>query len=88
MKRTMVGGKCPQSVEVSSDRNSYNVLRFAVFCVFALMIAPAVHGQATGSFSGNVLDKSGSAVPGAALKLPRREPAWLETRNGRMPDTI
>ncbi len=67
MKRTMVGGKCPQSVEVSSDRNSYNVLRFAVFCVFALMITAAVHGQATGSFSGNVLDKSGAGVPGATV---------------------
>ncbi len=31
------------------------------------MIAPAVHGQATGSFSGNVLDKSGSAIPGATV---------------------
>jgi hypothetical protein len=26
-----------------------------------------MHGQATGSFSGNVLDKSGSAIPGAAV---------------------
>ncbi|WP_433983592.1 carboxypeptidase-like regulatory domain-containing protein [Tunturiibacter empetritectus] len=32
------------------------------------MIPPALHGQAIGSFSGNVLDKSGSAVPGATVK--------------------
>jgi Carboxypeptidase regulatory-like domain len=31
------------------------------------MLCPAVHGQATGSFSGNVLDKSGAAIPGAAV---------------------
>ena len=31
------------------------------------MISPAMHGQATGSFSGNVLDKSGSALPGATV---------------------
>jgi hypothetical protein len=33
------------------------------------MIAPAAHGQATGSFSGNVVDKSGSAIPGANVKI-------------------
>ncbi|MGO9336430.1 MAG: carboxypeptidase regulatory-like domain-containing protein [Terracidiphilus sp.] len=31
------------------------------------MISPAVQGQATGSFSGNVLDKSGAGVPGATV---------------------
>jgi hypothetical protein len=31
------------------------------------MISPAMHGQATGSFSGNVVDKSGSGVPGATV---------------------
>jgi hypothetical protein len=34
------------------------------------MISPAVvHGQAAGSFSGNVLDKSGSVVPGADVTV-------------------
>jgi hypothetical protein len=31
------------------------------------MISPMVLGQATGSFSGNVLDKSGSSIPGATV---------------------
>jgi Carboxypeptidase regulatory-like domain len=31
------------------------------------MMSPAMRGQATGSFSGNVGDKSGSAIPGAAV---------------------
>jgi hypothetical protein len=32
------------------------------------LIAPAsLHGQATGSFSGNVVDKAGAAIPGAAV---------------------
>ena len=35
--------------------------------VLTLMISPAIYGQATGSFSGNVLDKSGSAIPGATV---------------------
>jgi hypothetical protein len=33
------------------------------------MISPAIHGQATGSFSGNVLDKTESAIPGATVTV-------------------
>jgi Carboxypeptidase regulatory-like domain len=31
------------------------------------MISPVMYGQATGSFSGNVLDKSGSGIAGATV---------------------
>ncbi len=37
--------------------------------VFALSLCATVHGQATGSFSGNVVDKTGSSVPGASVKV-------------------
>jgi hypothetical protein len=67
MKRTMVASKCPKSVEGQADTKSHKTLRLAVFCVLALIILPAMHGQATGSFSGNVQDKSGSGIPGAAV---------------------
>jgi len=67
MKRTMVGTKCPRSVAGSADTKSHKILLFAVVCALALMISPTMHGQATGSFSGNVLDKSGSGVPGATV---------------------
>jgi Carboxypeptidase regulatory-like domain len=42
---------------------------FFVFLVCALMLAisPASRAQATGSFSGNVLDKSGSSIAGATV---------------------
>jgi hypothetical protein len=42
---------------------------FFVFLLCALMLAvsPASHAQATGSFSGNVLDKSGSSISGATV---------------------
>jgi hypothetical protein len=43
------------------------MLLFVVFCVLALTTSPFLYGQATGSFSGTVLDKSGSAVPGATV---------------------
>jgi hypothetical protein len=43
------------------------MLAVAISVVLGLVTAPVVYGQATGSFFGNVLDKSGSAVPGAAV---------------------
>src|SRR5271163_4426006 len=72
MRRTMVATNCPRSVEGSADTNFLPILRFPIFrllvaCVLALIISPALHGQATGSFSGNVLDKSGGAIPGATV---------------------
>jgi hypothetical protein len=39
--------------------------------VFALALAmcPGIYGQARGSFSGNVVDKAGSAIPGASVTV-------------------
>ncbi len=37
------------------------------FVSFALCVSPALFGQANGSFSGTVLDKSGSAISGATV---------------------
>jgi len=67
MKRTMVRTKCPRSVEGSSDTRSQKILLLAVVSVLALLTSPSVHGQATGSFSGNVTDKSGLSIPGATV---------------------
>ena len=53
--------------KAQADTKSRKILTFVVVCVLALMISPAMHGQATGSFSGNVLDKSGSGIPGATV---------------------
>ena len=46
---------------------SYKILFTAIVSILLLTICPAMHGQATGSFSGNVLDKSGEAIPGASV---------------------
>jgi Carboxypeptidase regulatory-like domain len=40
-----------------------------VIAITALLVSPAVWGQATGSFSGTVTDKSGSPVSGAAVTV-------------------
>src|SRR5580692_5566167 len=71
MKSTMVSTECPypfsKSVEGSADTKSHKILILALVCVFVLIFSPAMHAQATGSFSGNVLDKSGAAIPGATV---------------------
>ena len=67
MNRTMVVTQCPRSVEGSAETKSHNILLLVFICALALMISPAIHGQATGSFAGNVVDKSGSAIPGVTV---------------------
>src|SRR5208282_3910208 len=67
MNRMTVSAQCPRSVEGQADTKLSKILLLPVICVLALMISPDMHGQATGSFSGNVIDKSGSAVPGATV---------------------
>src|SRR5450631_311864 len=66
MQHTIVDTRCPISIE-DADTRSHKLLLSIVVCIVILMISPAMRGQATGSFSGNVGDKSGSAIPGAAV---------------------
>jgi Carboxypeptidase regulatory-like domain len=44
-------------------------LLIAVLCCCACSICPQLYGQATGSFSGTVTDKTGSVVSGATVKI-------------------
>jgi hypothetical protein len=44
-------------------------LLLAIVCFLGLVICPAVCGQGTGSFSGNVVDKSGSGIAGASVTV-------------------
>lgn len=43
------------------------ILFLVLVCTLALSVSPAVYGQATGSFSGNIVDKSGAAIVGATV---------------------
>ena len=47
---------------------SRRILFAILTCAVALAIAPKAFGQATASFSGTVVDKSGAAVAGASVK--------------------
>jgi hypothetical protein len=67
MNRIMPSATCPGSANGLADKKIHGALLFAVVCVLALMSTPVIYSQATGSFSGNVLDKSGSSIPGATV---------------------
>jgi hypothetical protein len=43
------------------------ILFLFLVCTLALCVSPVLYGQATGSFSGTVADKSGSAIAGATV---------------------
>jgi len=60
--------QCPNFIEGLTNIISFKASFFVVAFALALAICPALYGQAVGSFSGNVLDKSGSAIPGASVK--------------------
>ena len=45
------------------------VLWTALFCSCVLFLCPLVYGQANGSFSGTVTDKTGSVVSGAKVTV-------------------
>src|SRR5450432_4087026 len=46
---------------------SKRIVFLTMICAVALCVAPIMYGQATGSFSGTVSDKSGSAIVGATV---------------------
>src|SRR5580765_3526150 len=57
-----------------------------VFCCFILStISPLLYGQATGSFSGTVEDKTGSVISGAAVRVTSQGTA--QTREAKTDDT-
>jgi hypothetical protein len=45
----------------------FRILVLLLGFALAISVSPAVYGQATGSFSGTVLDKSGSSIAGATV---------------------
>jgi hypothetical protein len=50
-------------------------LLLVVFCSLVFPITPLLYGQATGSFSGTVADKTGSVISGATVKVTSQSTA-------------
>ncbi len=66
---TIPGAKSRKSTQCSANHIPHKTLFLVFACAFALVFSPAVYGQARGSFSGNIVDKSGSVVPGASVTV-------------------
>src|ERR1700751_6157838 len=81
VKLMMDGNQCPRSAEGATDTRSHKLLLSIVVCLLALMISPAMHGQATGTFSGNITDKSGSSIPGATVIATAQGTGQARTTN-------
>ena len=67
MKRKLMGTECKRSTNNRLNGTGSRFLFLIFACSLAFFNSPAAHGQATGSFSGNVSDKSGSGLPGATI---------------------
>jgi hypothetical protein len=67
MNSTMLRAKCTESTRPAVNQAVRTIFLFAVVYIFALAGASSAYGQASGSFSGNIVDKSGSAIPGATV---------------------
>ena len=68
MKRTMIGLVLLNSIAILA-RKTHKKFILAIVCALSLGLTPALFGQAVGSFSGNVLDKSGSGIAGATITV-------------------
>jgi hypothetical protein len=61
-------GRSP-SAEATTGTNLHKAFLLVILCFIGLVSSSPLYGQAAGSFSGNVLDKSGSSVPGADVTV-------------------
>jgi len=69
MKHTKFSAECSQPVVAVADTKLHKAFFLIILCAIALMTSSPLYGQAAGSFSGNVLDKSGSSIPGADVTV-------------------
>ena len=67
MSRIRTERECQRFTEAAAYKWSGRLCLALLAFALALAISPAMYGQATGSFSGTVLDKSGSSVSGATV---------------------
>jgi hypothetical protein len=79
MKCSKRGQSRTESAQEIACKTLRGIRTLATLCVLALAIAPRSHGQAAGSFSGNVTDKSGSAIPGATVTVTVQETGSVRT---------
>ena len=69
MRQVKFSAECSQSVEAATGTTLHKAFLLLILCFIALIGSSPLYGQAAGSFSGNVVDKSGSSIPGADVTV-------------------
>ncbi|HEY4354515.1 MAG TPA: carboxypeptidase-like regulatory domain-containing protein, partial [Acidobacteriaceae bacterium] len=69
MKQMKFSAKCFQLAEAAAGTTLHKACFLLLLCFLALMSPSSLYGQAAGSFSGNVIDRSGSSVPDANVTV-------------------
>jgi len=69
MKQMQSTTKCFHLAEAVAHTKLRKAFFILLLSFIALMSSSPLYGQAAGSFSGNVVDKSGSSIPGAAVTV-------------------
>ena len=69
MKQMRFSAACFQLAAAVPGKKRHKASLLIVPCLIALMSSSPLYGQAAGSFSGNVLDKTGSSIPGADVTV-------------------
>ena len=81
MKSYLRGQRSANRDRRFESNNRYRI-RFSILtAVLALVFCPIVYGQATGSISGGVTDKSGSGVAGATVTVTSEQTGQVRTVN-------
>lgn len=73
--------RCTNSAEELADHLPHKISLLILACALAVGISPAIYGQATASFSGNIVDKSGSGVPGAKVTVTSPATGLIRSEN-------
>src|ERR1700722_152983 len=79
MKQKKSSAECSRSVESTTGTKLHKAFFLLLLCFIALMSSSPLYGQAAGSFSGNVIDKSGSSVPGAEVTVVSQDTGLTRT---------
>src|ERR1700691_2651738 len=79
MKRMTTRPKCTQSTEGLAHHIPNKIFFLVFISALVLSISPAIYGQAAGSFSGNVTDKSGSGVAAGTVTVVEQETGLTRT---------
>ena len=69
MKRSLIRSKCTKLIEVPAHSPLRAMFLLVAVCALVLANSVALYGQAAGSFSGNITDKTGSSIPGATVTV-------------------